>query len=298
MVASASDKLSQVLTRILRSGSVPATLRIHSECQGLEGYRRATLYGSGVAIWNGDRQVPISRDAMTKVLESVRRYGFAAMPSSFGGRSDPAGAARAIRVTCLVEVDAEGNRKEVVQLEGGRQSPALKELAEDVFRAVDLSRATAIQAHGLDDAIEKLAAGSLAPEALDVSLQRQQDPRATANGWILRIVGRRLEVERDPGQPEAAERRRLSDPEYARLLAALAAAEPQAWPPNLYDAGYVDLRVRVLNHERSIQARAFAGMTPETHGSRQRAFAALLDVLSALALPRAPARGPAPPRLP
>ena len=123
-------------------------------------------------------------------------------------------------------------------------------------------------------------------------MQRRRDPRGVANGWILRIVGRRLEVERDADAAGAAARRRLSDGEYKRVLAALAAARPQEWPPNLYDSGYIDLRVRALNHERSVQARTFAGMTPDTHGAQQRAFAALVDVLSALAEQPAAARVP------
>lgn len=292
LAVSASERLDEVLTRILHTGRLPATLRVHAECQAPDGYRRATLYGSGVAIWNTDRQVPITPEALRKVVQSARRHGFPAMPASFGGRNDPAGAARAIRVTCLVEVDAEGSRKEVVQLEGGRQSAELTALAADVFEAVDVSRSEAIRADGLEDAVKKLVDGTLVPETLVLSMQRLPDARATAGGLILRVVGRRLEVERDPDGPDAAERRRLSDAEYARLLDALADARPHAWGPNLYDPGYIDLRVRVLNHERAVQARAFAGMTPDTHGSQQRAFTALVGVLASLAERPAPARVP------
>lgn len=53
-------------------------------------------------------------------------------------------------------------------------------------------------------------------------------------------------------------------------------------PVNLYSPRYQDLEIRVLNRRVLLQARRFAGLTPETHGEKQARFDALVAAIEAV----------------
>ncbi|HKH45442.1 MAG TPA: hypothetical protein VKM72_12320 [Thermoanaerobaculia bacterium] len=43
-----------------------------------------------------------------------------------------------------------------------------------------------------------------------------------------------------------------------------------------------DLEIRVLNQKKTLQARRFANLTPETHGAKQKRFEDLVSVIEEL----------------
>ena len=76
--------------------------------------------------------------------------------------------------------------------------------------------------------------------------------------------------------------RELDPEEFTALVRDLARADLPGLPPNLYQDQYTDVVVKVLNRRAQINARRFAGMTAETHGSKQERFDTVLEQLRAL----------------
>lgn len=264
-------------------------LRIESECLDDDGRLRfATLYGSGVGIWNRDRQFDVPRERLLALLEELGRAGFGAMREIHGGKDDPAPAAPARwapRLTCRVSLALDGTEKQSYQLAEGRQSAELKALAEKVLAVAEELGPQGVTAASLEDGLAKIARGELAPETLMLQLQRQpENPSSPEGGWMLRVRGDRAEVSRfTPAEGWSEPRHfQLSRAEVAGLARRLAETALEGLPVNLYAPAYYDFEVQTLNHKRSLQARGFAGVTPETHGEKQKRFDQLLAALEDL----------------
>lgn len=264
-------------------------LRIESEClDAASRLRFATLYGSGVGIWNRDRQFNVPRERLLTLLQEIDRAGFAAMREIHGGKDDPAPASPARwapRMTCRVHLALDGTDKQSYQLAEGRQSAELKALAEKVLAVAEELGPRGVTAASLDDGLAKIARGELAPETLALQLQRQpENPNAPEGGWMLRVRGDRAEVSRFTNAEGWSEPRRfqLSRTEVADLGRRLAETGLEGMPANLHAPAFYDFEVQVLNHKRSLQARGFAGVTPETHGEKQKRFNQLLAALEDL----------------
>jgi len=65
---------------------------------------------------------------------------------------------------------------------------------------------------------------------------------------------------------------RLSTDEFLEFVRTVSAATPGAFPKNLYDEGYTDLTVSVLDRSVNVQARPFTGMDPKKHEDVRKAF--------------------------
>ena len=260
-------------------------LRLDSECRDEEGtFRTTKLFGTGVGIWNQERQLTVSRERLLGLLEAVRRSGFSSMPESFGGdkNSEPDWK---LQMICRVRVTLDGVEQQTFQLSEGSQSAELKDLAEQILAVGAELGPSGVAAASLEDGLGKIARGELAPETLTLQLLRQaEDPNATEGSWILRIEDGMAQVSLP--SPETAwtvpRRVRLSKEEAAALAGKLAAAQPGDLPVNLYSTWYQDLEIRVLNQKKTLQARRFANLTPETHGANQKRFEELISAIEAL----------------
>jgi hypothetical protein len=73
----------------------------------------------------------------------------------------------------------------------------------------------------------------------------------------------------------------LDDADAAALARLLREGAVSGLPINLYSEQLTDLVVRVLGHEKTIQARRFAGLSRATHGDAQARFDRLLEALDA-----------------
>ena len=69
----------------------------------------------------------------------------------------------------------------------------------------------------------------------------------------------------------------LGPTDVAALARKLAEAGLAELPLNLFAPDYRDLSVGVLDHEASVQARRFVGMTPTTHAEHQAGFERIYD---------------------
>ena len=74
----------------------------------------------------------------------------------------------------------------------------------------------------------------------------------------------------------------LSEEEFLGLTRTLAISEVESFPLNLFADSYTDLSLQILNRKKSVQARQFRGVTPDTHGERQRSFDKILALLTKL----------------
>ncbi|HEY1433844.1 MAG TPA: hypothetical protein VGG65_00635, partial [Thermoanaerobaculia bacterium] len=84
------------------------------------------------------------------------------------------------------------------------------------------------------------------------------------------------------GLPASARVLLLSNKDFVGLAQALHDADPAALPQSLFAPQYTDVVIQLLNRYRPIQARQFAGMTPQTNGEKQEAFDRVLAKLTAL----------------
>ena len=275
-------------------------LRIFSECFLGDALYQVEVYGDGVGIWNGERQFRLSDARVTDILKRLRSARFGAFRETYGesvpkrpipqdadGRGAPA-TGSATRVICLVALRIGEVEKQSIQISKPPRSEALQELAEGIFAIAREAGAAGVAAASLDDGLARVASGDLAPQTLSVLLQRKPEPKdaaAGAGGFLLRIgdgraTARTLEGTAGYGPPRQVD---LSDEQIRALAGRLSEARLGEAPPNLWAEHYTDLTVRVLGHERQIQARRFARMTPGTHGEAQVRYDAAYRTLASLA---------------
>lgn len=257
-------------------------LRIESECRTDEGFRSLTLYGSGVGIWSGQTQFRLTPVQVTEILQAFRRARFVKLDDTYGEGEEEH---RVLKVICSVSLAVGEASKRVTQLEQGKQSRELKRLAREIFALCEEPARSGVTAGSLSDGLWKISRGELAPEALRALVHRKPESGST-EGFLLRLDGPRAETQSYTTSGGYADLvvLNLRSEEVAELAGALAEADPDLLPPNLYAEDYTDLTLRVLGREKSVQARRFAGMEPTTQGERQRDFDRLFEALRALHL--------------
>jgi hypothetical protein len=257
------------------------------EC-GTEGaLRSARVFGNGVGIWNGERQFRLDADQIGALLRALQSADFPGMEDTYGGAPRPGRPPRGAMVTiaiCRIELSLGGYSKQVVQLARGEQSQTLRALADDLLEICQAPARLGLTAASLRDGLEKVSRGELAPETFLIVVHQKPQKKDDASGLLLRVTGNQATTRAyDAASGHgAAVVRQLSAPELRALARELADRDPAAWPANLYAVDYTDLSIRVLNHEKAIQARQFAGLTPSTHGRHQKAFEEVFDLLQRL----------------
>lgn len=297
------EPLSRALEQALSKQSWDE-LEIEVECGGEAGMRSVTVFGSGVAIWDQERQLTLERGEIRLLLEAFRQQGFASLAERYGGRDDPAPGepSLALELVCRVKLRLDGVEKQVFQLAGGRQSAALRELAEEVLAAVAGAGAEGERAASLAEGLAKVADGRLAGETVVLQLLEEAErPEQGEGGWLLRLEAGRATAQASPADGAEARVLALSATDISELARRLAEEEVADLPGNLYAPRYVDLALEVLGRGRSLQARQFAGLTRDTHGEAQRRFERVVEMLHQLYLrveadgrPEGCRRGPVP----
>ena len=175
------------------------------------------------------------------------------------------------------------NGKTVVQFVDGAQSEELSTLAAEVLTTAEkAARANGVTAKDLPDALKKLAAGAIPLEALHVAAQSRSIP-----GWLIQIHGHDMTVRPfEKGGYGKALTTRLSMQTLMDLVKLLRDSAPSTFPRNLYAPDYGELRVDVLGRAMDVQARPYAGVTPTSHGAKQRAYDRIMDWLQRVGLPQ------------
>lgn len=278
-VSGADPSVQRLAARLdqMLAGHFPLSeVRVEVVGSGLPAWHSLTVFGRGIGIWNGERQFTLPEKQVRALLELFKTHEFSLMPERFGGmpaRGDVPGpsAVEAIRAVTLTLGDLS---KQVVQINRGEQSARFEDLIRRLYTACQGPASQGVAASDLADGLSKLAAGQLEPETFVLGLhcpQMRGVAGAEGEGWQIVVRGRDLEARSHSLQTGHSQPARLSlgENELARLIGVLIQEDVARMPGNLPLEGYTDFRLSVLNQERSVQARLFAGR-PSEEGLRAR----------------------------
>jgi len=242
-------------------------------------YTSVRLFGDGVGVWKHKVGFRVSRAQARELIKKFASAGFGSLPDSAGEEESRV-------LTGRILVSAGAVRKFVSQMADGPQSPLLLDLAQSVLRAGQKASADGVRASSFEDGFATQLSGKLGPGALDLHILRKSLSGAgsASETWDLRIYGTYV-YEREIGGahgPDSTWQLHLSTSAFQALIRELSAADIGKLPGNLYAPMYTDLDVTLLDQHKNVQARDFAGMTPQTHGEEQAAFDRLEKALEEL----------------
>jgi hypothetical protein len=246
----------------------------------------ARVYGNGVGIWSERAQFRLSKAQIIAMLSTLQKARFGSMPDRFG-ESEEDERNEGPRLKGRIAVRAGWVSKAVIQLVDGEQSAEFASLAEKLLAICEGPARKGVEAASLNEGLKKLASGEVAPEALQVTVQRRfakPDTETGEAGWILQLEGRRALVEVLPAGKTILPHRLLilSEAEFHGLAQLLAESRAGEIPINVYAPEYTDIQLTVLRWLRGISGRRFLNLTPETHGEKQKAFDRLYEAFRAL----------------
>ncbi|HVS62153.1 MAG TPA: hypothetical protein VMT85_01490 [Thermoanaerobaculia bacterium] len=260
--------------------------RLRVDCDGERGVRRLEVFRSGAAIWELHTHVMLPVQTRVDLLHRLDEGGFVALEPRYGGKPEATKEpARALRIVCRIELELDGVRASSIQFADGEQSKALRSLANALLDAVAPLAASGTRVDGLEQGLELLSRGDLLPEGFELRFVELPRPgTTTVPGTILRVEHRTATTRVylpgvELGEPVSTE---LSDDAFRSLIGELVAANLQSLPVNLWAEDQLDLEVRVLGHQRSIQARPFSRLGSDTLGEAQRRFDRLVEAIRAL----------------
>ncbi|MGB5487467.1 MAG: hypothetical protein WBN06_08760 [Lysobacterales bacterium] len=280
----------------------PATARLHAaiqhaselpespyflqvNCTDQKGIRSFELFPGGATIWKRRSQIMLPPSARSNLLETLADRNFTGFESRYGGREQPAKSAAPARVTCRIRIEIQNLEKSSVQMTGGEQSAQLLNLAAELLDHAEQYIESAVTPVDLQDALDKLGNGQLAPQVL--SLRFMELPRRDSSnpGFILRLGGGRLSYQAySPGQPPAALAvKPLEQDQFVRLIAAMRTEQLASLPTNLWSESQMELEVQVLAHKKVVLARRFSRLESAKQDPAQQHFEKFIFELRELA---------------
>ena len=277
-----SDELAAALLRGSEMPGSPFHLQVN--CTDQSGIRSLELFAGGITIWNGRSQVILSAASRSDLLKTLIDQGFPKFETHYGGRERPARTAAAARISCRIWVRIEAFQKSSVQQAGGEQSTQLTKLAADLLDQVEQYAHNGVTPDDLQDALDKLSDGQLAPQILRLRFVDLPGGDDNKPGYILRLRGGKVSRQAySPGRTIAEQVwEPLDQEQYLKLLATLQAAQPTSLPGNLWSEGQLEFGIQVLSHKKMVLARPFSRLDSSAQGPAQQRFDALLVVLREL----------------
>jgi hypothetical protein len=266
------------------------TFRLDVQWSGEGRGRSVIVYGNGIGILNRDTQFRLNKEQLQELVRKLREAKFADLAERYGGMARPMGGPALgvpVRLLGSVTVSIQGVSRGSTQLGGGEQSQELAKLASGLLDLCSTAAKNGVQAMNLADGLKKIGSAELDPVTLHVLVHRLiEDPKKAPGeeGFLMRIEGAVVTTRTNtPGKGYGPEMRlELTRKQLEELAKLLIDNEAGGLPINLWAVTYTDFVVRVLNHEKNLQARQFAGKTPQTHGEQQKQFdriyAALVEV--------------------
>ena len=281
--AEKTDKLDEAIDKLLQGKGQWSEAMIRVSWAGAvfgrgQG-RSAVVYGRGLGIWKRSTQFKLSKKELQSLLKLVKESKFDTMKKSYGG--NPRGGRIRGAPEFLqgqVSLTIGSVTKSVTQLGGGEQSQELKKLATGLLDVCEkAAKNNPVTAASLGEGLKKLSKEELLPETFSVLVHRviqKRDNAPKEEGFLLRINGRTVTTRRRiTGKGIGPEHRlELTPKQFQAILKVIAENEPEKFPVNMWAKFYTDFNVNLLQHRKSMQARQFARLTPQTHGEKQKQF--------------------------
>ncbi len=241
---------------------------------------RVLLWAGGIGIWDGESQFRLEPPAQNEIFKAFRDQGFCRMNDDLykpgSGRRRPNGPIQEQAIT--LEIGGVTKTVSHTVPKDGRY-PDVEEAARPLLAIVKVVRTVCkgpaekgIRATDLADGLSKVAGQQLADVAFKLFVN--QPGEAGGSGWLARVDGKRVTTQvstKGKGWAPPVEIH-LSTDEFLEFVRTVSAATPGAFPKNLYDEGYTDLTLSVLNRTVNVQARPFSGMDPKAHEEARKAF--------------------------
>ena len=285
-VGASQDPLDAALEERIQGKAGLEDVEIEASWQREPGNQSVRIWGTGVGIWQGRTQFRLSREEVVSLLEmlSAARVGAMRQPDPKTPAPTPANAP--LRLTGELTVVAGSAQRTLRQLAKGEQSAELRSLVESILAVSEKAAKTGVGASSLQDGLAKLSKGTLAPQTFEAIVRRAGEAKAggAAESWLLRMNGRRVTDRLMPkGQmPPPPRELTISEVDFQRILRLLQQNDPTRLPKNVYAPAYTDLTVEILDQDRTVAARPYLGVTPETHGVEQQKFERTYDAFRAL----------------
>lgn len=275
--AAAQDSLGATLAAARADADIPFDLRV--DCTQQDSRRSLAVIGGTVAVWDNERQVRLSTKDRDALLDLLLEADFAHFAPRYGETPKAEKQEAPLRVSCRIHVALQGVEKASVQLLDGEQSEQLLGLARQLLDHVEPLAADGVTAASLEDALAKLADGTLAPEVLGFRFLTLPDAGDKRPGTVLRVEGGRISrQDYAPGKAVGPVRSEgLADCQLRDIIAALRDARFWELPVNLYADELTELEVHVLSQRQTVIARSTFNPAPV---KTQTAFAGLLTELA------------------
>lgn len=250
-------------------------------CRDENAIRSARLYPRGIAVWGGKLQLSVESGLRRALVNDLVSAGFSSFVPHYGGKTESGGSSGPLRISCSIEVSVNGLHKISVQIADGEQSKALASLAATLLDRLEPLAASGIGADSLEDGLQKMARGVLAPDILTVRLVRMPEKHDDADGDIVRIDAARWSWQAyAPGKAGGAADWNPLPVDFARELAdAAISARFWALPVNVPGNAHREIEIRVLNHRKTVISRAFTRIEPGTLTAEKDRFDAVADAV-------------------
>lgn len=255
--------------------------RLRTNCTDDKGIRAFELYPDGVAIWNRRTQFQVPESVRTELLHDLLTARFYDLEPSYGGKKRLEDPRAGFRVSCQVWLGIGKTQKLSVQQADGKQSAQLKGLASALLDRVEPLVKVGLSAGSLQDGLEKLGKGELAPQTFRLRFIELPPKSDAATGFILRILdGTASRQAYSPGHPPGPELKApLRRCDLNLLSAAIQAADMDGLPNNLWSDSQIELEVEVLGHKKAVLARPFSRLRAQDRGVEQQRLDRLITVL-------------------
>jgi hypothetical protein len=274
--------LDVALQRGLSDPGIPFQLQVN--CIDQKGIRSMQMFSGGATVWNRRTQITLPAETRSALLETLVSHRFSGFKARYGGSERLEKTEAAARVTCRIHVEIADLKKSSVQLGGGEQSAQLAGLATALLDETEKHAVNGVTPDNLQDALEKLNSGQLAPQVLQLRLVDLAEEGGSTTGSILQIRGGKMSHQAySPGiSVDSQVWNQLSPEQYPGLLAELQSAQLESLPGNLWSQDQTDFEIQVLGHKKLIIAKPFKRLHPGAEKAAQQRFNSLVRYLRAL----------------
>jgi len=276
--------LEKSLEEMRKDTEARNALRIVVEGRLGHGLTRLTIYGRGIGIWNGEHQFALKSKQVREAIDLLIEAKFTGMPQRFAFKDEKDERPMPIELVRVVTVTNGRVSKTVLQDDRGPLSKSFESLVENLVALCREPAVEGISASSLEDGLEKIAKGQLAPETLVINLNAPELrylESQEGQGWMLTLQHATLSLRSqvlDKGVQELGERV-LPSREIENLAGALLDAGVSELPPQVNTSGYAQLTIRVLDQQVRTMAREYATEPDDQAKNAAKSFAKIRSTL-------------------